>query len=247
MRPWFVIGLAACASSPSTTPTTTPTTPTPTTPTPTAAIAPPSAAARYAAAVQDAREATRAEIVRDLRAITPTAPGLTWRDGKVLVVTWTGWPGYDGAVGSAMPSGREVWVTAVPDVQTFCKTVDPDGLVARLEQRLGLRPNNGKTRFVELWVAPGDLFRPCPDAEITDAQCELDFDALPVPATDAHRRWFEKLQAGSYGEPGYPWTRLGYTYDWGGAREVGPSEFVVRAGATVDVAKVMLTSAYCGR
>ncbi len=46
--------------------------------------------------------------------------------------------------------------------------------------------------------------------------------------------------------PGYPWTRLGYTYDWGNpGSEVGLSEFVIQGGATVQVAQVYSTQAYC--
>ena len=44
----------------------------------------------------------------------------------------------------------------------------------RLEKLLGLPPNSGKTKFVEIWVRPQDLFRPSPDPEITDCVAELD-------------------------------------------------------------------------
>jgi hypothetical protein len=124
-------------------------------------------------------------------------------------------------------------------------------LAQRLEQLLGLPADNHKTRMVELWVEPRDMFRACIDAEIDDTQCQLE---PPADVTDAHRAWFDALRARSYGSNGvggYPWTQLGYTYDWGsgtmghGAFPVGLSEYVVRSGASVHVVSVVSTDAYC--
>lgn len=45
--------------------------------------------------------------------------------------------------------------------------------------------------------------------------------------------------------PPYPWTRLGYTYDWGNAKSrVGLSEFVIRKGARLTVHSVSTTEGY---
>lgn len=41
--------------------------------------------------------------------------------------------------------------------------------------------------------------------------------------------WFYQMKAGK----DYPWTALGYTYDWGNSRDVyGLSEFILRKGST---------------
>jgi len=56
------------------------------------------------------------------------------------------------------------------------------------------------------------------------------------------------LSIDDYDNPakGYPWTRLGYTYDWGNPdSEVGLSEFVITAGATIKIENVYETAAYC--
>jgi hypothetical protein len=49
--------------------------------------------------------------------------------------------------------------------------------------------------------------------------------------------------------PGYPFTRLGYTYDWApGAeahRHYGTSEFVVAPGTRVEVTEEATSDAYC--
>lgn len=210
--------------------------------------------AMYAAAIRDAETADPDEINTQLTAIVPYNDDLIWEGdpgaSRVLTVTWTNWDGYDALVGGDTVLSREVWVTAAPEVQTFCAThwILPDKLNLRLEQLLGLPPDSGKDRFVELWVDPNDLFRPSPDPEISDHEA-----GLTLPVSDAfvtvdpnHIAWFDALMASSYGDDGYPWTRLGYTYDWGGcASEVGLSEFVIRSGATVGVRGVTGTWPYC--
>ena len=53
-----------------------------------------------------------------------------------------------------------------------------------------------------------------------------------------------------YDDPskGYPWSRLGYTYDWGNPEsEVGLSEFVVAAKSKVVIEKVYSNAEYCGQ
>ncbi len=43
-----------------------------------------------------------------------------------------------------------------------------------------------------------------------------------------------------------PWTRLGYTYDWGASQNhIGLSEFVLRKGANLEVDSVTAVNDYC--
>lgn len=214
---------------------------------------PPEVAAAYRAAVRDAEIATEEDIHRALRPIAAGERGLIWQstpgESPVLVVTWTDWDGYDAFVGKEMSLSRPVWVTLVPELQELCRHYHPRRrklLTRRLEQWLGLPPGDGKTRFVELWVDPTDLLRPCPDPEITDQECALEFpegDALPLE----YRRWFEEQKASTYGPEGYPWTRLGYTYDWGSRTTiVGASEYLIWSPAKVQVHSVGKLRSYCG-
>ena len=237
---------------------------------------PPDPHARYAEAVADARVAERDELSRDLTAIVPGNPDLVWENGipgsRVLVVTWLGDAGrlYQcqdprGCAGNTacLEGGecpnyrRDTWVTLAPQLRDFFAGRAPDPL--RVAQLLGLPPEAGTPGapgeykyMLELWVSPKDLFRPCPDAEISDTTCELDFPSDPFRPVDPTRLvmagsgpsrgtfmsypdWFANQARYSYGPDGgaYPWTRMGYTYDWGGASPVGLSEFIVH-GATPD-------------
>ena len=46
--------------------------------------------------------------------------------------------------------------------------------------------------------------------------------------------------------PPAPWTRLGYTYDWGeSSNHVGLSEFVLAKGASLEVDAVTPVDDYC--
>lgn len=206
----------------------------------------------YSQAIKDAKVAEFHEISRNLVAIIPSNNALVWNKdtGDVLVVTWTSRDGYDDHMGSSMVLSREVWVTVVPKVKTFCRElrIMPGQVFLRLEQLLGLPPENGKTKFVEMWVSPTDLFRPSPDPEVSDHEAELDFPVSDrfVTVSEEYRQWFHNLTQESYGADGYPWTRLGYTYDWGNPNnEIGVSEFVVRAGAEVMIHAVLNTIDYC--
>jgi hypothetical protein len=80
------------------------------------------------------------------------------------------------------------------------------------------------------------MFRPSPDPEIDDQRAEVTF---PPTVDKDHREWIDRLMETSYTPDGYPWTRLGYTYDWGSADdEIGLSEYVIREGAEVIVSSI---------
>jgi len=200
--------------------------------------------ADYQAAILDAQTAEASEISTNLVAITANNPDLVWDgtpgESNVLVVTWTDWDGY--AVGDWNMGNYNAWVSVAPEVQEFCQSYNGDD-VLRLEQLLGMPPEHGNLYFVEFWVSPNDLFRPSPDPEITDTTAGLDF---PADVSAEHEAWFNDLLANSYGADDYPWTRLGYTYDWGStASEVGLSEFVIEKNADVIVDGIYGNEAYC--
>ncbi|KAA3629379.1 MAG: hypothetical protein DWQ09_03760 [Proteobacteria bacterium] len=49
------------------------------------------------------------------------------------------------------------------------------------KQRVGLGPTHCHEHCIDLRIAPGDLFRSCPDPETDDTTCELDFRGIPPP------------------------------------------------------------------
>lgn len=221
--------------------------------------------AAYLAAVEDAKVAEPSEIYRGLTAINASNKNLVWKDDpstvskkRLAVVTWIAYKDYSRYLPGQMVTfdpNRYTWVTVLPDLKNFCRAnPKPANLTLRLEQLMGLPANAGKTHFVQFWVDPNDLFRPSPDPEISDSESSLGYPTLPTPEQKKwldknHKQWIENLKASSYGQTGkmgYPWTRLGYTYDWGNpATEVGLSEFVLTGGSTVQVDKIEDTAVYC--
>lgn len=219
---------------------------------PTAADVLDDAELRYQRAIA-AAETLGVDAIRLLTPITAEARGVQWQgapaESRVRVVNWTSAP--DFAPGDSLITDGDVWVTLVPKVRDFCRQADlPEAaLTMRLRQKIGLPPDAPYDTFVTYWADPDDLFRPCPDPQITDRDCPLTFprSARFLTVTDAHREWIAATAAFSYQAGGYPWTNLGYTYDWGPTDDVfGFSEYVIRPGAAVAVDAVDTTATYCG-
>jgi len=223
---------------------------------------------RYSDAIKDAKNAEPNEINRNLIAIVPSNEYLKWKpdrngEKRVLVVTWTNWDGYDDKEGQFMLTTKKIWTTIVPELKDFCEfnMIDKSNITLRLEQLLGLSPNSGKTRFVEMWVYPRDLFRPSPDTGITDHKAILDLPPTPYKYEILgneyneylewfemnYKNWFNDLKNKSYEKNGFPWTRLGYTFDWGRDlnNDIGLSEFIIKERSTIEIKLIRKTINYC--
>jgi hypothetical protein len=253
--------------------------------------APPSPAALqslYSSAAYDARTVTPAKISRNLTPITSDNRALIWDNGvpgsRVLVLSWiksSDAKFYDGTVDPACRPGSsnctlnaDLWVTVAPEMKHFFQASTPQPI--RIAQLLGVPPEYAaeERSLVELWVSPQDMFRPCPDPEITDRECQAEFPSDPfrtfsstelVRATEGpgwnvfmnYTGWFNNRKNYIYtnarnypASSPYPWTRLGYTYDWGSPSHVGLSEFVVHgrkqngSGISVGIGSLKKTADY---
>ncbi len=219
-----------------------------------------------------------------LFAISPWNKKIVWNDAQthVLMLTWIP-AAYKKTYEDKLVSGEEMkiawdaWVTAVPEIKEFAQNymrTNKNGfnLTDRIEQFLGLIPSkppyavSQNKLFIEMWVRPEDLFRPCLDAEIGDTECmidphESDLAKLPVgyrdmsklvSMTPQHKAWFDKEKKGKYeGQWAMPWTRFGYTYDWGSMKKVagkkaaqGASEYLIKNGSNVIIQSIIPTDEY---
>jgi hypothetical protein len=180
----------------------------------------------YEAAIRDAAVFS-ASRVYPLRAIPRGAEA-------VDVVTWTAYPdSYRQA--TATLSFGDVWVTLEPEVRERCRGFDPTTRTERLYQLLGLPKDTEPRMFVSLRVRVADIFRPCPDADVFTTSC----GTQPASAASTeHLAWMARQSFTAAQVPGgYPWTRLGYTYDWSpnARHRYGASEYVIRRAAVVEV------------
>ncbi len=181
----------------------------------------------YHSAIQDCETMEESELC-PLRPLDAAAD-------RVLLCTWHKYPG-------SYPDGAEitlrygdVWTTAAEEILGSGDLGSGDAFVLRMEQLLGLPPQNGKTHFTLMWVKPEDIFRPAPDRAIGTTGTPL---AFPDGTDDAYRQWFHDQQQYSYVPHRFPWTGLGYTYDWAdNGTEYGFSEYIVKSGSVVTVEK----------
>lgn len=218
----------------------------------------------YRAAVQDAAVTGPDEIFHGLFPVTPANPHLQWSQDKqkVLVATWKSQSAYEQYIKNGKKTsdneGYVVWVTAIPQVQEFCKNylkdhpgASQEQVELRLKQYLGLAADWKYDVFIEMWVKPEDLFRPCMDPAIDDSQCELQFDKTKAPTVKGiadYPAFYKNLYFGDFRTfPGVPWTGLGYTYDWGSPlTEVGASEYILSPNSPYEIKQALPTMSYCG-
>ena len=208
----------------------------------------------YRQAIQNAMYPEISKIDTQLVAINKQNKSLTWAtfDGVdyVLVVTWKqNISYYQKYIDSAFynTGNYPIWITTAPELLQCMKKENPTDVNRRLLQLLGLPPTSVYSYFVEFWVKPADLFRPCPDKEITDKRCEICF---PSNAAPAYITWINTSRIERYYSCGlynqYPWTELGYTYDWNpdNKTHIGLSEFVIATNAKIKVKAIYTTSEY---
>ena len=143
-----------------------------------------------------------------------------------------------------------LWVTTAPELKNRIKSEVVKDTNLRLIQLLGLPPGSKYSYFVEMWVRPQDLFRPCPDKEITDGKCDLCFPS----GTDAdHIKWINENRISRYYQCDlynqYPWGQLGYTYDWNpdNKSHVGLSEFIIGTNKTIYINRIFTTQEYLSK
>lgn len=104
----------------------------------------------------------------------------------------------------------------------------------RLKELIGLRPDNESNYFTAMWVKPEDVFRP---AYVSDIGTVEMTDSFSEDVNEEYKAWFDDNIISSYFDGAYPWTRLGYTYDWAdNGQEYGLSEFIVKKDSNIKVA-----------
>lgn len=208
----------------------------------------------YYQSITNAMAPDSSKIYYDLVDITKTNELLEWNtiqgEDYIRMVTWKKTVSYYEPYLDSLfyNTGKyEIWVTASPQLLNRMKTKGYNDADLRLKQLLGLPPQSEYNYFVEFWVKPSDLMRPCPDNEITDKTCELCF---PSTSTDTHQNWINENRISRYYncelENKYPWTQLGYTYDWNpnNLTHVGLSEFVIKENADIKVYRIVPTQEY---
>jgi hypothetical protein len=146
----------------------------------------------------------------------------------------------------------DLWVSVEPELiekikknkQRFNGTDEENKMSIR--EIFGFPPQKKVDRVVVFWADAKNMFRPAPDQEIDDESAEINF---PDDVTPEHRRFIDETRSSQYfagkevvlengkfvkeeWKEAYPWTQLGYSYDWGNKSDniynYGLSEFIVK-------------------
>jgi hypothetical protein len=205
------------------------------------------ASALYASAENAALQQQYEQSIADAAVIQPeevkAVAALTQASGQF--VTWTSYPDSYKPGSDLTLAWGETWVTQSGAVQNECKAFPKEELNLRIQQLLGWPPQVVTQRyFIVLDVKTSDMFRPCANPSLIATECTANF---ADDASEPHQAWYAGQSAVAYQFPnGYPWTRLGYTYDWNpNTDEEGVFEFVIKKGVTVSVVSSTPTEAYC--
>ena len=208
----------------------------------------------YKQAVLDAMAPDSSKIDLNLVPINTQNNDLVWKEingeNYLLVVTWKQdityyQPYLDSAFYNT--GNYPIWITTAPELLNRIKEEKYTDVNTRLKQLLGLPPNSVYSYFVEFWVKPSDLFRPCPDREVSDKACSLCF---PSNTDSTHIEWINENRISRYYAcdlfDKYPWTQLGYTYDWNATnvKHLGLSEFVIAKNSNIVVKQIYTTEQY---
>ena len=179
----------------------------------------------YKNAIEDAKVAEVDEIF----------PLYELRDGENLLLSWNAFPG-------EFPAGEfykvkkypQMWCIAYDELRRWfqenCAGItDWD---ERFRQLLGLPEKSWYSHFTAFSVKPEDVIRP---AYQPDPRKQITEDMLDGSGLGEYEEWFRQNEHWSFREAEWPWTRLGYTYDWAEGREKGLCEFLILPGAEIKV------------
>lgn len=188
----------------------------------------------YEEAVMDAVTIEPGE-VKPLVTITPKSDMVTWKDGKVLLMTLNHHPERY-IEGEIITLPDEVWTVADKELSSWINSHKKDvkDWTLRLKQLVGVKPEDSYTHMTAMWVSPKDVRRPAYNTDITEDSMPT---TLPKDTPEEYKEWFHGNIIWSYFDSSYPWTRLGYTYDWAeDSDEYGLTEFWIRPNAQVEIA-----------
>ncbi|WP_375559530.1 hypothetical protein ACE193_17570 [Bernardetia sp. OM2101] len=213
--------------------------------------------ALYQKSIESSMSPSPQKVYPNLVSITPENTNLIRKringEDYILMVTWKqNISYYEKYLDSAHynTGSYPIWVTTAPELAQRMQKEKAKDVNLRLKQLLGLPPNAIYSYFIEFWVKPQDLFRPCPDSEITDNKCDLCF---PENTDTSYMSWINENRVSRYYQcqidEKYPWTQLGYTYDWNPKNKshVGLSEFVIKENTNIIIKAIYTTEGYLNK
>ena len=217
----------------------------------------------YSKGLAHAQHPTTESICNSLTVVDSKNTKLQWKtingQSYVLAVTWkadttyyTRQDHYSSTTGlySYNTGNYPVFITVAPYLkEKQYGKLSGNKLTLRLDELLGLPPTAHYSYFLEVWVKPEDIFRPCFDPSVDATTCEFTPSKEDAARGD-HMAWMYKYIYNSYADTNimnrYPFSHLGYTYDWcpKNKAHTGLSEFVIGNNKDIYIGKVYTTKGY---
>lgn len=187
----------------------------------------------YQEAIKDAMT-IEAEEVLPLVTLTKDNDLTTWKDDCVLLLSLHHYPERY-IEQTSMNLHSEIWTFTDKEILSWYQK-HKDNVTdwsMRLKQLIGVPPEGEYTYVSAFWVNVEDVIRPANDPDVTKSNIG---EVLENTISDDYKQWFYGNIIGSYFSGAYPWTRLGYTYDWSkDSGEYGVTEFLVQPNSQVDI------------
>lgn len=190
----------------------------------------------YDEAMLDALYATPDEI-RPLVVITPGSDMVSWNEkgDKILMISWNDKPELYEEKSTYKVEDDPIWTFTDKEILSWYdeNEKEVESWPIRFKQLIGLPEDSEYTHFTAFWCDSDELLRPAYEPDITKQVKAEDLDGSKLGDLEA---WFNKNIEYSYIDSSYPWTRLGYTYDWSGGDDAyGLTEFIILPGSEVEI------------
>lgn len=179
-------------------------------------------------AIQDAAYSNDNEIM-PLVTLTAEDKNVQWNKEKnaVLLGTYQKFS-FSGNENKPFPAWKKpIWAVSVLELKKWYEKnkSSTDNWQLRLAQVFGLPADAGYEHFCLFWVKPEFVIRP---AYVTDVTQQMKNGMHHIQDAE-YKKWFEENYMYSNVIGHFPWTRLGYSYDWGNPeQEYGLTEFLIQ-------------------
>lgn len=175
--------------------------------------------------------------IHALVCLTEDSPDVEFKNGKVLLLTWHKHPHIYQEGTSFISEPKAIWTVSAKEFENrLQKERKNTDMRLRTCQLMGLPDTIDYTHFSYIWVEPKALLRPAYQTDVTLNEMTFSFKES---TDETYRSWFAEQMREAYPHQ-YPWTRLGYTYDWAdNGTCYGLTEFIIPKGTSVEVKQTL--------
>ena len=134
---------------------------------------------QYLQALNITQTPTTEKIIKSLIPLRPSNPDLKFdAENRVLLAAAVKLTRYPYLKGEKFQLYQDTRFTPYPFFQKSCTAYDKNSLYIRAKQQLGLPPTDDMTGIIEVYVSLFNIFRACPDPEISDKECVINIPVL---------------------------------------------------------------------